>query len=103
MGAVIFAGPAAPISCLQKGNCSGTARRQALSASRMSPSMTYDVACKSSSAIFQLTRWPDFIMSKSVGVLLIHGLTGMPSEMRPVEKYFVSRGFEVEVPLLAGH
>jgi len=42
-------------------------------------------------------------MSKSVGVLLIHGLTGMPSEMRPVEKYFVSRGFEVEVPLLAGH
>jgi carboxylesterase len=38
-----------------------------------------------------------------IGVLLLHGLTGVPSELRPVEKYLRNLGFDLEIPLLAGH
>lgn len=38
-----------------------------------------------------------------VGVLLLHGLTGMPSEMRPLAKKLTRQGFRVETPLLPGH
>jgi len=38
-----------------------------------------------------------------VGVLLIHGLTGMPNEMKPVAKQLEKIGCEVAVPLLPGH
>jgi len=38
-----------------------------------------------------------------VGVLLIHGLTGMPNEMKPVAKQLEKIGCEVSVPLLPGH
>src|SRR5437879_13696406 len=37
------------------------------------------------------------------GVLLLHGLTGMPSEMRPVARHLTSLGYAVETPLLPGH
>jgi carboxylesterase len=37
------------------------------------------------------------------GVLLVHGLTGAPAEMKPLAKRLARRGFEVAVPLLAGH
>lgn len=37
------------------------------------------------------------------GVLLIHGLTGAPSEMRPVARRLHRAGFDVSVPQLAGH
>lgn len=37
------------------------------------------------------------------GVLLLHGLTGMPSELRPLEKFLQKNGFETEAPALAGH
>ncbi len=37
------------------------------------------------------------------GVLLLHGLTGMPSEMRPIEKYLTQQGCIVSCPMLAGH
>jgi carboxylesterase len=37
------------------------------------------------------------------GVLLLHGLTGMPSEMRPVAKHLTKLGCIVETPLLPGH
>jgi carboxylesterase len=37
------------------------------------------------------------------GVLLLHGLTGVPSEMRPIERMLKRRGCSVEVPLLPGH
>lgn len=37
------------------------------------------------------------------GILLLHGLTGVPSEMRPVEKYLQRLGFDTETPVLAGH
>jgi carboxylesterase len=36
-------------------------------------------------------------------VLLLHGLTGMPSEMRPIARHLTSLGYAVETPLLPGH
>lgn len=38
-----------------------------------------------------------------VGVLLLHGLTGMPSEMRPLERHLAKLGRRVATPLLPGH
>ncbi|MBY0356491.1 MAG: alpha/beta fold hydrolase [Candidatus Obscuribacterales bacterium] len=40
---------------------------------------------------------------KRTGVVLIHGLTGTPTEMKPLEKYLRKLGFDVENVLLAGH
>ena len=37
------------------------------------------------------------------GVLLLHGLTGAPAEMRLVGRRLTRAGFTVETPLLAGH
>ncbi len=37
------------------------------------------------------------------GVLLVHGLTGAPGEMKFVAKRLVRRGFAVSAPTLAGH
>jgi len=37
------------------------------------------------------------------GVLLIHGLTGAPSEMRPVARRLHRAGFAVSAPQIAGH
>lgn len=42
-------------------------------------------------------------MALKTGVLLLHGLTGMPGEMRPVAKFLEKAGYRVDVPLLAGH
>ena len=39
----------------------------------------------------------------TTGVVLFHGLTGMPSEMRPVAKHLTKLGCKVECPLLPGH
>ncbi len=36
-------------------------------------------------------------------VLLVHGLTGTPAEMRPVAKRLAKQGFSVMCPALAGH
>jgi carboxylesterase len=36
-------------------------------------------------------------------VLLLHGLTGMPSEMRPVGRHLAGLGFRTAAPLLPGH
>ena len=36
-------------------------------------------------------------------VLLIHGLTGTPTEMKPVAKRLTKQGFSVMCPALAGH
>ncbi len=36
-------------------------------------------------------------------VLLIHGLTGTPKEMKPIAKHLNNLGYKVETPLLAGH
>lgn len=37
------------------------------------------------------------------GVVLVHGLTGAPSEMKLVARQFLRRGYSVYAPLLAGH
>ena len=39
----------------------------------------------------------------SVGVLVLHGFTGNPGSMRGLAEACVSAGFDVEMPLLAGH
>jgi carboxylesterase len=36
-------------------------------------------------------------------VLLIHGLTGTPAEMRPIAKRLAKQGFSIMCPALAGH
>jgi len=41
--------------------------------------------------------------AEKVGVLLLHGLTGMPDEMRPVMRHMKKLGYQVEVPVLPGH
>lgn len=40
---------------------------------------------------------------KQTGIVLIHGLTGTPTEMKPLEKHLRRLGFDVENVLLAGH
>jgi esterase/lipase len=41
--------------------------------------------------------------SGPVAVLLIHGLTGTPTELRRVAQGLAKRGYTVYVPTLAGH
>lgn len=41
--------------------------------------------------------------SREKGVLLIHGLTGSPPEMKPVGKHLSRAGFTCYAPTLAGH
>jgi carboxylesterase len=40
---------------------------------------------------------------QKTGVLLFHGLTGMPSELKPLAKILTQEGYHVETPLIAGH
>ncbi len=40
---------------------------------------------------------------KPPSILLLHGLTGMPSEMRPLERHMRALGCEIAAPLLPGH
>ena len=44
-----------------------------------------------------------FEKSKDVGVLLIHGFTGSPSEMHPLGEYLAEKGITVKGILLPGH
>ena len=39
----------------------------------------------------------------STGILLLHGYTGSPPEVRPMGEYLASRGMRVVAPLLPGH
>lgn len=38
-----------------------------------------------------------------IGILLFHGLTGMPTELKPLANHLESQGFQVETPLIRGH
>jgi len=38
-----------------------------------------------------------------IGVLVIHGMTGTPMEMRPVSRFLKRQGYRVVVPVLRGH
>ncbi len=44
-----------------------------------------------------------FLAGGPVGVLLLHGFTGSPTEMRLIADYLHQRGVTVSVPLLPGH
>lgn len=46
---------------------------------------------------------PFFLPGGDVGLLLIHGFTGSPAEMRPLGHYFHAHGLTVCAPLLPGH
>ncbi|MFC4077524.1 alpha/beta hydrolase [Salinithrix halophila] len=50
-------------------------------------------------------RSPDLFFYKGgrTGILLVHGFTGTPSEMRPLGDYLKKKGYTVYAPLLAGH
>ncbi|PWI57871.1 alpha/beta hydrolase [Sulfoacidibacillus thermotolerans] len=39
----------------------------------------------------------------STGILMIHGFTGSPGELRPFAEHLAKLGYRVEVPILAGH
>ncbi len=49
------------------------------------------------------SRYDIFEKRGSAGVLLVHGITGAPTEMKPVVRKLASRGFTVACPQLAGH
>jgi carboxylesterase len=46
---------------------------------------------------------PFFYRGGKMGILLIHGFTGTPSELRPMGEYFRDQGYTVHAPLLPGH
>jgi carboxylesterase len=50
-----------------------------------------------------LSPSPFYLPAGSTGILLIHGFTGAPTEMRLVGDYFHTAGFTVSAPLLPGH
>lgn len=46
---------------------------------------------------------PFFYSGGDIGLLLVHGFTGSPAELRPMGEYFRKQGFSVHAPLLKGH
>jgi carboxylesterase len=46
---------------------------------------------------------PFILAGGDVGVLLVHGFTGSPAELRPLGRYLNERGLTVAAPLLPGH
>ena len=66
--------------------------------------MESNLAIKSHNKIDELLGSIGFIERKGpVGVLLIHGLTGTPTEMKQFGKTIARKGFTVACPELAGH
>ncbi len=46
---------------------------------------------------------PIFIKGGKNGLLLIHGFTGSPYEMKPLAERFAKQGYTISAPLLCGH
>jgi len=46
---------------------------------------------------------PFFLEGSAVGILLIHGFTGSPPEMRLIGDYLNEKGLTISAPLLPGH
>jgi carboxylesterase len=46
---------------------------------------------------------PFFLCGGSIGILLVHGFTGAPPEMRRIGDYLNQKGLTVSAPLLPGH
>jgi carboxylesterase len=49
------------------------------------------------------TRYNIFEQGNDTGVLLAHGITGAPAEMKPLVRKLTGEGFTVSCPALAGH
>jgi carboxylesterase len=43
------------------------------------------------------------VSGEGVGIVLVHGFTGTPFEVRPLGEHLAREGFEVRAPLLPGH
>lgn len=43
------------------------------------------------------------IGKKDIGILFLHGFTGMPESMRDIARYFAEKDYHVELPRLSGH
>jgi carboxylesterase len=50
-----------------------------------------------------VTPDPFWLVGGDIGVLMIHGFTGSPSELRPVAEELHAQGWTVFAPLLPGH
>ncbi len=50
-----------------------------------------------------LGRYGIFEKRGKTGVLLVHGITGSPTEMKPLARKLATQGFTVACPQLAGH
>src|SRR5258707_955049 len=48
-------------------------------------------------------RYDIFEKRGNAGVLLVHGITGAPTEMKPLARRLAGSGFTVSCPQLAGH
>lgn len=46
---------------------------------------------------------PFFYLGNKTGILLIHGFTGSPAELRPLGNFLRNQDYTVYAPLLAGH
>lgn len=53
--------------------------------------------------MIQRSPEPFFYPGGKTGILLIHGFTGTPSELRPMGYFFKEKGYTVHAPLLPGH
>ncbi len=53
--------------------------------------------------IVQKNAEPFFYPGDETGILLVHGFTGSPSEMRPLGQFLAARGYTVQGVRLAGH
>lgn len=53
--------------------------------------------------IIQRSPEPFFYPAGETGLLLVHGFTGSPADLRPMGDYFRKRGISVHAPLLKGH
>jgi len=53
--------------------------------------------------MFIPTAEPFFMPGGSVGVLLVHGFTGTPKEMRSMGEYLANQGYSILAVRLAGH
>ncbi|MCS1352187.1 carboxylesterase [Mechercharimyces sp. CAU 1602] len=53
--------------------------------------------------IVERSTQPFLYSGGETGILLVHGFTGSPSELRPLGKHLHEQGYTVHAPLLAGH
>ncbi len=53
--------------------------------------------------IVQKNAEPFFYPGGKTGILLVHGFTGSPSEMRPLGQFLAAKGYTVQGVRLAGH